>query len=352
VASATSFNSEINDIGSALSDSINKAGTKAFAANQPMGGFILTGLGAGTSSGHSVRYEQMNSAISAYAQPLDATLTALAALSWASGNPLVQFTAADTVSLTLTPSVSSVTASQGAANTTPSGTFKNTTDNALVIALQVGGARATPTASDVASIAYYLNNSASAQKEFGRISVVGTTLTAGAEVGRLKFSVSAAGAIADRMTLSTGALFPSSDGLLDLGLAGTAYGTLYLKSTGVLNFGNGNATLTHSSGLLTSNVPIQAGMALSTETGGTLTSASANKYIDLASGPTMPNAVFSAGQWQYMLAGASSRTITRGASVTMYVNGVDSATATLAARGTCFAFWDTASVCYLSGDVS
>lgn len=33
-------------------------GSAAFAANQPMGGFILTGLGAGTAAGHSVRYEQ------------------------------------------------------------------------------------------------------------------------------------------------------------------------------------------------------------------------------------------------------------------------------------------------------
>ena len=65
-------------------------------------------------------------------QPLDATLTALAALSYTSGNALVQFTAADTVSLTLAPSVTSVTATNGSANTTPAGDFVNSTDNASV----------------------------------------------------------------------------------------------------------------------------------------------------------------------------------------------------------------------------
>lgn len=40
------------------SGDIHSNGTVAFAANQPMGGFKLTGLGAGTAAGNSVRYEQ------------------------------------------------------------------------------------------------------------------------------------------------------------------------------------------------------------------------------------------------------------------------------------------------------
>jgi hypothetical protein len=38
---------------------INDHGTIPFAADQPMGGFKLTGLAAGSASGHSVRYEQV-----------------------------------------------------------------------------------------------------------------------------------------------------------------------------------------------------------------------------------------------------------------------------------------------------
>lgn len=41
-----------------IATAIQRAGTVAFTANQPMGGFILTGLGAGTTAGNSVRYEQ------------------------------------------------------------------------------------------------------------------------------------------------------------------------------------------------------------------------------------------------------------------------------------------------------
>lgn len=39
-------------------NAILKDGTRAFTADQPMGGFKLTGLAAGTAIGHSVRYEQ------------------------------------------------------------------------------------------------------------------------------------------------------------------------------------------------------------------------------------------------------------------------------------------------------
>lgn len=39
-------------------NAILKDGTRAFTADQPMGGFKLTGLAAGSAAGHSVRYEQ------------------------------------------------------------------------------------------------------------------------------------------------------------------------------------------------------------------------------------------------------------------------------------------------------
>jgi len=38
---------------------VNNLGTVAYAANQPMGGFKLTGLAAGSANGDSVRYEQV-----------------------------------------------------------------------------------------------------------------------------------------------------------------------------------------------------------------------------------------------------------------------------------------------------
>lgn len=91
---SSDFNDMLDDMETALSDSINKNGTKAFVANQPMGGYVLTGLGAGAANGQSVRYEQLTALSSVY-QPLDATITALGALTIASGK-LIKGTGTDT----------------------------------------------------------------------------------------------------------------------------------------------------------------------------------------------------------------------------------------------------------------
>ena len=298
---------------------------------------------------------QVTGVLSGVYQPLDATLTALAALSWSSGLPLVSFTAADTVSLTLAPSVSSVTASQGAAATTATGTFVNTTDNAVVRALRVEGDRATPTAGDLAYISGFLSDSAGNQDEFARISFVGSAVTSTMEQGQIYWGVINGGAIVNRIFMSSYNLGPITNNVMTLGATTLGFAGQHFASGAAINWGNGLVTLTHDAtldGLVVAGGSLQAGMALSTETTGTLTSVSANKYIVATGGVTLPNSVFSGGQWQKILAGASSRTITRGSGVTMYVNGVDSATATLASRGTMNVFWESASVCYLEGDVS
>jgi hypothetical protein len=50
----------------------------------------------------------------------------------------------------------------------------------------------------------------------------------------------------------TGTVFsPATSGAVDLGSTTLPWGSLHLKSGGVINFNNGNATVTHSSGLLT-----------------------------------------------------------------------------------------------------
>ncbi len=52
-----------------IATAIQRAGTVAFTANQPMGGFKLTGLAAGSGAGDSVRYEQaiLASGVNAFA---------------------------------------------------------------------------------------------------------------------------------------------------------------------------------------------------------------------------------------------------------------------------------------------
>lgn len=91
---------------------------------------------------------------------------------------------------------------------------------------------------------------------------------------------------------------------------------------------------------------------ISSETSGSLTSASANKSVACTGGVTLANSTFTAGDMIVLDPGTSSRTITRGSGVTMYANGTDVASATLAANKMGGVFWRSASVCVLSGAIS
>lgn len=97
---------------------------------------------------------------------------------------------------------------------------------------------------------------------------------------------------------------------------------------------------------------LQARVAASSETSGTLTSASANKQITAAGGITIPASVFAAGDCILIDGGGTARTITRGSGLTMYKAGSDSATATLAANGVMGVRFRSATVCVLTGDVT
>lgn len=97
---------------------------------------------------------------------------------------------------------------------------------------------------------------------------------------------------------------------------------------------------------------IRARVAVSGEASGTLTAASANKHLALSGNVTLDNGVFTANDKMTFDPGTSARTFTRGSGVTMYVAGVDSATATLAANQMGGAHWRSASVVVLAGAFS
>jgi hypothetical protein len=77
-ATPEDYNNQLTDISNALTTSIATDGSSSITNNIPMSGTKLTGLGAGAEPGDSVRFEQL-----AEKQPLDAGLTALAALTGA-----------------------------------------------------------------------------------------------------------------------------------------------------------------------------------------------------------------------------------------------------------------------------
>ena len=63
--SSTTTNNTNSDIATALSNCITRDGQSPATANLPLGGYKLTGLATGTSSGDSVSYEQITSFITA-----------------------------------------------------------------------------------------------------------------------------------------------------------------------------------------------------------------------------------------------------------------------------------------------
>lgn len=109
------------------------------------------------------------------------------------------------------------------------------------------------------------------------------------------------------------------------------------------------AIFTASTSLVAFTSPVQAQARALTTTTGTLVLADANCHGVLTGGVTLPNSIFSAGDTQLFDAGAASRTITRGAGIAMYKNGVDSATATLAAHTIGTVYWRSSSVAVLGG---
>lgn len=100
------------------------------------------------------------------------------------------------------------------------------------------------------------------------------------------------------------------------------------------------------------SAPIQARVAVSSETSGTLTSESLNKQVRASGGVTIPASVAASDDIIVIRGMGTARTITRGSGLTMYVNGTNVATATLTARGTMSVVFDSATVCTLHGDVS
>ena len=76
-ASSTTVNSIMNDVAQALTDSINKDGTKTFAANQSMGGNKLTSLGAATSASDAARLDQVQKSNAQRASAVGGTVDAI-----------------------------------------------------------------------------------------------------------------------------------------------------------------------------------------------------------------------------------------------------------------------------------
>lgn len=125
-----------------------------------------------------------------------------------------------------------------------------TTDTAAVQTLRLDGDRATPANGDTNYLSFYLSDSAGNQDEFARVTAYAEAVTSGAEVGQLRLGVNVLGTLTNKLLLSTSGLVPfTSDGLA-LGATTAMWSDLFLASGAVVNFNNGDVTLTHASNSL------------------------------------------------------------------------------------------------------
>ncbi len=127
----------------------------------------------------------------------------------------------------------------------------NTTDAASNQAAIFESDRATPAANDEVYVSFKLSDSAGNQDEFARIITQGTDVTSGSEDGRLQFAWRENGTLTTKLEFESTRIRPATGQSLDIGSGSAPFANAFLGSGGVINWANGNFTLTHSTGVLT-----------------------------------------------------------------------------------------------------
>lgn len=94
-------------------------------------------------------------------------------------------------------------------------------------------------------------DSTGAYQSYARVAGYVDSPTNGAETGYLDLAVAVSGSLSNRVRMNGGGLFPVTNDTMALGTATLNWSDLFLASGAVINFNNGNVTLTHSTGVIT-----------------------------------------------------------------------------------------------------
>lgn len=106
---------------------------------------------------------------------------------------------------------------------------------------------ASPAANDaVGTLKFFGEDSASNKQEYARIEGLISDTTSTSEDGFLRFWVTAGGAITSKLTLSNTGLVPTLNDGIGLGEATLAFSDLFLAEGAVINWDNGDLTLTQT----------------------------------------------------------------------------------------------------------
>lgn len=131
-------------------------------------------------------------------------------------------------------------------------TLSNLATGATGPILEIYQDSASPAISDVVgTLNYYGKDSGNAKQKYGGIHVVTTDVTAASEDAEIVFSLVGAGTVANRLELATFALKPTTSDGISLGVSTQQFSDLFLAEGGVINWDNGDVTLTQSGNSLT-----------------------------------------------------------------------------------------------------
>ena len=109
----------------------------------------------------------------------------------------------------------------------------------------------TPAANDGMRLLAIMDDAGGTASNIGAIDVVMTTATAGSEVGRLDFYVAAGGgSIVSQVQVRDGSITPTTTDDISLGTTALNFSDLFLDSGAVINFDSGDVTITHSANAL------------------------------------------------------------------------------------------------------
>lgn len=130
-------------------------------------------------------------------------------------------------------------------------TISNSNTNETGPILELYQDSSSPAANDdIAEIQFFGKDSAGNKQEYARIEATITDPTSTTEAGKLTLWVTSAGSVTSKLDVTNAALTPTTNDGIALGAAATSFSDLFLASGAVLNFANGNAVITHSSGIL------------------------------------------------------------------------------------------------------
>ncbi len=163
--------------------------------------------------------------------------------------------------------------------------FVNTQDSASLLEVaRFEGDRATPTDGDSMQVGFYLSNDAGTQIEAARMTWTLSDVTAGTEDSALLWMLYTGGSPEYFLRLEPTTLSPASNNLIALGSTSVGWADLHLASGGVINWANGEVTLTETD----ANTLTLAGGTLVLPASG-LQVGSSNPFSDSAGTLTLQN---------------------------------------------------------------